>query len=83
MPRRPNIERPTALNLKLPESMRARLDLILWSEVEGCVPKGRYQQFFLGLLQQYFDQLKESANVQPRDSVQDGPPPLEGERRLD
>lgn len=66
MPRRPNIERPTSLHLKLPESARARLDLILWSDVEGCVPKGRYQQFFLGLLQAYFDQLKESANEQAR-----------------
>lgn len=69
MPRRPNIERPTNLHLMLPESVRARLDLILWSEAEGCVPKGRYQQFFLSLLQAHFDQLKESANVQPRDPV--------------
>ena len=68
MPRRPNIERPVALRLKLPESVRARLDLLLWSEAEGRVPQGRYQKFFLGLLNDYFNKLKEPRDVLPSDT---------------
>lgn len=83
MPRRPNIERPTQLCLKLPESTRIRLDLILWSSVEGRVPVGAYQKFFLSLLNNYFDSLKDSPNVLPRNSIEDGPPPSEGGGRVD
>lgn len=46
MPRKRNIDRPTRLELKLPESVRTRLDLFLFSEVENKVPKGEYQKFF-------------------------------------
>lgn len=72
MARRPNLERPVALKLMLPETVRARLDLLLWSEVEGKVPLGRYQEFFLGLLNNYFERLKEtqpcSSSNPPQDS---------------
>lgn len=52
--RRPNIEPSVATNLHLPESMRTRLDLLLFSELEGRVPKGAYQRFFLERLQEFF-----------------------------
>ena len=52
--RRPNIEPSIATNLHLPESMRTRLDLVLFSELEGRVPKGAYQRFFLERLQEFF-----------------------------
>ena len=52
--RRPNIEPSIATNLHLPQSVRDRLDLILFSEVEGRVPKGAYQKFFLERLQEFF-----------------------------
>jgi hypothetical protein len=39
----------------LPESVRARLDLLLFSDLEGRVPKGGYQGFFLERIQEYFD----------------------------
>ena len=52
--RRPNIEPSVATNLHLPETVRARLDLILFSELEGRVPKGAYQRFFLERLQEFF-----------------------------
>lgn len=55
MPRRPNLDRPTRLELKLPESVRARLDLLLFSELEGRVPLGAYQEFFLARLREHFD----------------------------
>jgi len=52
--RRPNIEPSVATNLHLPETVRARLDLVLFSELEGRVPKGAYQRFFLERLQEFF-----------------------------
>lgn len=47
MPRPPNVVRPVQLCLMLPEDVRAWLDLYLYSEVEGRVPQGAYQAFFL------------------------------------
>lgn len=52
--RRPNIEPSVATNLHLPESLRTRLDLILFSALEGRVPKGAYQRFFMERLQEFF-----------------------------
>lgn len=52
--RRPNIEPSVATNLHLPQSIRDRVDLILFSELEGRVPKGAYQKFFLRLLGDFF-----------------------------
>lgn len=50
-----NLERSVPLELALPESVRTKVDLLLWSEAEGRVPRGAYQQFFLGLLNDYFE----------------------------
>lgn len=52
--RPPEIDRPVALNLRLPESERGRLDLILHSDVEGRVPKGAYAEFFKERLREFF-----------------------------
>ena len=38
--RKPNVEPSLATNLHLPESARTRLDLLLYSPLEGRVPKG-------------------------------------------
>jgi hypothetical protein len=43
-------------NLHLPESMRTRLDILLFSPLEGRVPKGAYQRFFLERLHEFFGQ---------------------------
>jgi len=43
-----------ATNLHLPESVRTRLDLLLFSELEGRVPKGAYQRFFLERITEFF-----------------------------
>ena len=53
--RKPNIERPVPLLLKLPESRRAKVDLYLFSELEGRVPKGKYLQFFVERIDEFFD----------------------------
>lgn len=55
MPRRPNIDPPTTLTLKLPESVRVRLDLVLFSELENRVPFGKYQEFFLERIREFFE----------------------------
>lgn len=55
MPRKPNIDPPVSLRLMLPESIRTRLDLLLFSEIEGRVPLGKYQEFFLERLAEYFN----------------------------
>lgn len=61
--RRPNILRPTKLTLMLPEDIRAKLDLLLFSEVEGRVPKGAYQRFFIERINEFFEARK--PNAQP------------------
>lgn len=55
MPARPRIDRPVKLLLSLPESIRARLDLHLVSSLEGRVPKGAYQEFFIARIREFFD----------------------------
>lgn len=39
----------------LPESIRAKLDLLLFSEVEGRVPHGSYQRFIIERIKEFFD----------------------------
>lgn len=56
MPRKANIDPPVPLTLKLPETIRTRLDLCLYSPLEGRVPQGKYQEFFLERINEYFEQ---------------------------
>ena len=53
MPRRPEIDRPTQQIVMLPESIKAWLHLHLFSKLEGRVPKGAIQQFFLARIREY------------------------------
>jgi hypothetical protein len=54
MPPRPSLIRPSHIHLSLPEDIRGKLDLMLWSGVDGRVPKGAYQRFFLDRIQEFF-----------------------------
>ncbi|QGH72972.1 MAG: hypothetical protein [Siphoviridae sp. ctdEk19] len=47
MPRPKRTIRPRHLHLSLPEDVLAKLDLLLFCPVEGRVPQGAYQKFFL------------------------------------
>lgn len=58
--KKPKIIRPTKLTLMLPEDIRAKLDLHLYSTVEGRVPFGAYQRFFIERITEYFNQRKQS-----------------------
>lgn len=42
------------LNLKLPVELRFKLDLHLFSDLEGRVPKGAYKDFFESRLIEFF-----------------------------
>lgn len=54
MPRRPSPIRPTLLHVSLPEDIRGRLDLHLFSPLEQRVPKGAYQTFFIERILDFF-----------------------------
>lgn len=42
-------------NIGLPEDLVAKMELELFSEVEGKIPFGAQQAFFTHLLKEYFD----------------------------
>ncbi len=45
-------------NIGLPEDLVAKLELHLYSEVEGRIPLGAQQEFFTKLLRDYFTELE-------------------------
>lgn len=55
MPRRPELDRPSPVEISLPESVRVRLDLHLFSDLEGRVPQGAYKRFFVERLREFFE----------------------------
>lgn len=54
MPRPKRTVRTIYKNIALPEDLVAKLELELFSEVEGRIPFGSQQEFFTKLLRQYF-----------------------------
>lgn len=54
--KKPKIIRPVKLTTNLPEDVRAKLDLHLYSEVEGRVPFGAYQRFLVERIQEFFSE---------------------------
>lgn len=55
MPKPKNTSPPTRLDLQIPEDLRARLDLMLYSELEGRIPHGEYTRFFCARLREHFE----------------------------
>jgi len=55
MPRPKNLIPTVQQLLTLPQDIHTRLVLHLFSELEGRVPQGGYQRFFVELLQSYFN----------------------------
>ena len=66
VPRRPNIQRPVRLHTTLPEDLRVKLDLYLYSHVEGKVPQGAYQKFLIDLIKGFFDKLPKEIPIDQR-----------------
>lgn len=53
--RPPNVMRPVQLTTNIPEDLRAKLDLHLFSAVEGRVPHGAYSKFLGERIREFFD----------------------------
>lgn len=53
--RPPNILRPTKLTTYIPEDLRVKLDLYLYSEVEGRIPHGAYSRFLVERVKEFFE----------------------------
>lgn len=52
MPRPRRTIRPTQLNVSIPETLRAEVDLKLYSEVERRVPHGAYSAYICRLIEE-------------------------------
>lgn len=52
--RPPNVLRPCKLSVYLPEDLKAKLDLHLFSAVEGRIPHGAYSGFFADRVREFF-----------------------------
>ena len=57
MPRPKKTDRPVEKTISLPESIVSRVDLELYSELEGRVPFGAWQRFIVGLIEDHFTRL--------------------------
>lgn len=51
MPRPRKTDRPIEKNLSLPSSLVARVELELYSDLEGKVPFGAWQRYVTGLIE--------------------------------
>src|ERR1700677_1212076 len=54
IPRKPNIPPTAELHVRIPAPLKAKLDLHLWSPLEGRIPVGAYQRFMVDLLNEHF-----------------------------
>ncbi len=62
MPAPKKVDRPVFKNLSLPTSLVVRVDLELFSEVEGRVPAGAWQRLVTRLLEDHLNKLKGTSN---------------------
>lgn len=69
MARRPNILRPVQLTTNLPEDIRSRLDLYLYSDVEGRVPHGKYSEFLCERIMEFFAEKRQYLTQEERQVV--------------
>lgn len=56
MARPKRVDRPIEKSICFPQSLVARVDLELYSELEGRVPFGAWQKFLTSLIETYFKQ---------------------------
>lgn len=62
MPRPKKVDRPVELAISLPSSLATRMELELYSELEGRVPHGARSRFLAGLIEQHFAKIDASAS---------------------
>lgn len=78
MPKPLAILRPSRLETSLPEDLRARLDLHLFSEVEGRVPQGAYQRLIVSLLRDYLEVKRQTLDLSELSGVVPGGYEIQG-----
>lgn len=64
--RPPNVMRPSRVEVRLPEDLRARLDLYLYSQLENRIPLGAYAKFFTERVKEFFDGQTELTRLKKR-----------------
>lgn len=60
MPRPKRIDPPVRKEVSLPQSVVAAIDLELWSELEDCVPQGKWSSLVEELLREWLGERKVS-----------------------
>lgn len=71
MPRPRKIDRPIEKRVTLPESLVARVELELYSDLEGKVPFGAWQRLLMELITRHLDALERArAGQQPTEEKQ-------------
>lgn len=61
--RPPKILRPIKMTLYLPEDLKAKLELHLFSAVEGRVPHGAYSTFIADRTREFFDASRTAVQI--------------------
>lgn len=61
--RPPRILRPVKMTIYLPEDVKAKLDLHLFSAIEGRVPHGNYSNFLTERVREFFDVASPAAKL--------------------
>jgi hypothetical protein len=56
MPRPPRADRPQDKTISLPTSLCGKVDLLLFSPLEGRVPHGAWARYITGLIEQDLEQ---------------------------
>lgn len=66
MPRKAALTPARNVHVCLPETLMAKLDLYLFSEVEGRIPQGSYQKFFSTRITEFFaNRMETQKGVEP------------------
>lgn len=55
MPRRPNLNPTERMHVRLPADLAQKVELLLFSDLEGRVPYGAYQAFITQRLVEFFE----------------------------
>jgi hypothetical protein len=63
MGRRANILRTAELHVRIPEELKTRLDLYLFSPALGRIPVGAHAQFITERLKEFFTHLESIQNA--------------------
>ena len=78
MSRRPNVERSRRINLAIPQSEWAWLNLHLFSFAEQRIPHAAYQKFFLARLREYRERVTNRVLTGNDSTLAAAPPEVPG-----